>query len=63
MLNGAIAGLVAITAEPLTPSPFAAILIGGVGGLIAFYPFVYVEIQNITAPSGRNKNIIYSRSN
>jgi Amt family ammonium transporter len=35
MLNGAIAGLVAITAEPLTPSPFAAILIGGVGGLIA----------------------------
>ena len=27
MLNGAIAGLVAITAEPLTPSPFAAILI------------------------------------
>jgi len=37
MLNGAIAGLVAITAEPLTPSPFAAILIGGVGGLIAVF--------------------------
>ena len=37
MLNGAIAGLVAITAEPLTPSPFSAILIGGVGGLIAVF--------------------------
>ncbi|SVD87392.1 uncharacterized protein METZ01_LOCUS440246, partial [marine metagenome] len=37
MLNGAIAGLVAITAEPLTPSPFLAILIGGVGGLIAVF--------------------------
>ena len=37
MLNGAIAGLVAITAEPLTPSPFEAILIGGIGGLIAVF--------------------------
>ena len=37
MLNGAIAGLVAITAEPLTPSPFAAILIGGAGGVIAIF--------------------------
>ena len=37
MLNGAIAGLVAITAEPLTPSPFVAILIGGMGGVIAVF--------------------------
>ena len=37
MLNGAIAGLVAITAEPLTPSPLVAILIGGGGGLIAVF--------------------------
>ena len=29
-----LAGLVSITAEPLTPSPIAAILIGGVGGVI-----------------------------
>jgi Amt family ammonium transporter len=34
VLNGAIAGLVSITAEPLTPSPGAAILIGAVGGVI-----------------------------
>ncbi len=37
MLNGAIAGLVAITAEPLSPSPFSSILIGGVGGAIAVF--------------------------
>ena len=37
MLNGCIGGLVAITAEPLMPSPFAAILIGAVGGVIVVY--------------------------
>jgi ammonium transporter, Amt family len=37
MLNGAIGGLVAITAEPLAPSPLAAILIGGVGGTIVVF--------------------------
>jgi len=36
-LNGALAGLVAITAEPLTPSPIFAILIGGVGGVIVVF--------------------------
>ncbi len=36
-LNGALAGLVAITAEPLTPSPVWAILIGGIGGLIVVF--------------------------
>ncbi len=37
MLNGAIGGLVAITAEPLMPTPLAAILIGAVGGIIVVY--------------------------
>ena len=37
MLNGCIGGLVAITAEPLLPTPFVAILIGAVGGLIVVY--------------------------
>ena len=37
MLNGCIGGLVAITAEPLMPTPLAAILIGAVGGVIVVY--------------------------
>jgi Amt family ammonium transporter len=37
MLNGCIGGLVTVTAEPLAPSPLAAILIGAVGGLIVVY--------------------------
>lgn len=36
-LNGALAGLVAITAEPLTPSPIMAIIIGGIGGAIVIF--------------------------
>ena len=37
MLNGALGGLVAITAEPLAPSPIMAIIIGGIGGLVVYY--------------------------
>ena len=37
MLNGAIGGLVAITAEPLAPAPLVAILIGAVGGVIVVF--------------------------
>ena len=37
MLNGALAGLVAITAEPLTPSPMLAIFIGAVGSIIMYF--------------------------
>ena len=36
-LNGALAGLVSITAEPLAPSLGAATLIGGVGGLLVVF--------------------------
>tara|TARA_B100001121_G_scaffold308055_1_gene331074 strand:+ start:9 stop:1220 length:1212 start_codon:yes stop_codon:yes gene_type:complete len=37
MLNGALAGLVAITAGPDTPSPLQAITIGACGGLIMYF--------------------------
>ena len=36
MLNGALAGLVAITAEPLSPTPGLAIVIGSIGALIMY---------------------------
>ena len=37
ILNGALAGLVSLTAEPLTPSLFSATLIGAVGGVIVVF--------------------------
>ena len=36
-LNGALAGLVSITAEPLAPSVWAAVFIGAVGGVIVVF--------------------------
>ncbi len=36
-LNGALAGLVSITAEPLAPSPALAVAIGAVGGVIVVF--------------------------
>ncbi len=36
-LNGALGGLVAITAEPLAPSPIMAIIIGGIGGALVVF--------------------------
>ena len=50
MLNGAIAGLVAITAEPLTPSPLAAIFIGAIGGLVMYFSTCLLY----TSPSPRD---------
>lgn len=47
VLNGALAGLVAITAEPLTPSPIAAILIGAVGGLIVVFTVPLLDKMKI----------------
>lgn len=43
ILNGALAGLVAITAEPLTPTPLAATLIGFVGGMIVVFAILAMD--------------------
>ena len=43
MLNGALAGLVAITAEPLTPSALEATLIGLVGGVIVVLAILILD--------------------
>ena len=43
MLNGALAGLVSITAEPLMPSPILAIGMGSVGGIIMYYGTTFLN--------------------
>lgn len=43
VLNGALAGLVAITAEPLTPSLGQATLIGAVGGAIVVFAIPFLD--------------------
>ncbi len=51
-LNGALAGLVAITADPLSPAPFVATLIGSVGGLIVVASIVMFDKMRIDDPVG-----------
>ncbi|RLA04594.1 MAG: ammonium transporter [Gammaproteobacteria bacterium] len=51
-LNGALAGLVAITAEPSTPTPMVATLIGGVGGLLVVFSIVGLDKLKIDDPVG-----------
>lgn len=52
VLNGALAGLVAITAEPLAPSPLAATLIGAVGGAIVVLSVLGLDRLRIDDPVG-----------
>ncbi len=51
-LNGALAGLVAITADPLSPSPIIATTIGAVGGLIVVASIVAFDKIRIDDPVG-----------
>ena len=51
-LNGALAGLVAITAEPSTPSPLAATLIGAVGGILVVLAIPMFDKLKIDDPVG-----------
>jgi ammonium transporter, Amt family len=52
ILNGALAGLVAITAEPLTPSPLEATLIGAVGGVLVFFAIIFMDKVKLDDPVG-----------
>jgi Amt family ammonium transporter len=47
MLNGALAGLVAITAEPLNPSPILAMVIGSFGAIIMYFGTKFLESKHI----------------
>lgn len=51
-LNGALAGLVAITAEPLTPSPLASTLVGIIAGLLVVYAIIFIDKAKIDDPVG-----------
>ncbi len=50
--NGALAGLVAITAEPSTPTPLMATIIGAIGGLIVVFSIVGLDKMKIDDPVG-----------
>lgn len=51
-LNGALAGLVAITAEPSTPSPLQATLFGGFGGILVVFSILALDKLKIDDPVG-----------
>jgi len=52
VLNGALAGLVAITAEPLTPTPLFATLVGAVGGVIVVLSILGLDKLKLDDPVG-----------
>jgi ammonium transporter, Amt family len=52
LLNGALAGLVAITAEPSTPSAIQATLFGGLGGVLVVFSIVGLDKLKIDDPVG-----------
>jgi Amt family ammonium transporter len=51
-LNGALAGLVAITAEPSTPTALEATLFGALGGLLVVSSIVFMDKIKIDDPVG-----------
>ncbi|MEE9398451.1 MAG: hypothetical protein V3V31_15745, partial [Methylococcales bacterium] len=51
-LNGALAGLVAITAEPLMPIPLIATLIGAVGGSLVVFSIITFDKLRVDDPVG-----------
>ena len=52
LLNGALAGLVAITAEPSTPTPLLATLFGAIGGVLVVFSIITLDKLKIDDPVG-----------
>lgn len=52
ILNGALAGLVVITAEPSTPSPLLSTLFGALGGLLVVFSIIIIDRLRIDDPVG-----------
>ncbi|HHH40179.1 MAG TPA: ammonium transporter, partial [Sedimenticola sp.] len=51
-LNGALAGLVAITAEPLAPTPLWATIVGAIGGVLVVFSIITIDKMRIDDPVG-----------
>ena len=52
LLNGALAGLVVITAEPSTPSPLMSVIFGAMGGVLVVFSIVFLDKIKIDDPVG-----------
>ncbi len=52
LLNGALAGLVAITAEPSTPTALQATIFGAIGGVLVVFSIVFLDKLKIDDPVG-----------
>lgn len=52
LLNGALAGLVAITAEPSTPTALQATLFGAIGGVLVVFSVLFMDKMKIDDPVG-----------
>lgn len=52
LLNGALAGLVTITAEPSTPSPLIATMFGALGGVLVVFSIQFLDRIKIDDPVG-----------
>ncbi|MBE0362904.1 ammonium transporter, Amt family [Pseudoalteromonas ulvae UL12] len=52
VLNGALAGLVVITAEPASPTPVLALLLGALGGSLVVFSIVLLDKLKIDDPVG-----------
>ena len=52
LLNGALAGLVAITAEPSTPTALQATLFGAIGGVLVVFAIITLDKMRIDDPVG-----------
>ncbi len=51
-LNGALAGLVAITAEPSTPTALQATIFGALGGVLVVFSIIFMDKVKIDDPVG-----------
>lgn len=52
ILNGALAGLVAITADPASPSPVMSLVIGALAGVLVIFSILFLDKVKIDDPVG-----------